>query len=113
MATALIGDRVRFSFTFRALGTDALTTPAQVTVLHRHVDGTETEYTLSDDPTVVIEDTEGQLHADIRILPNLSGRYHGRHYFRAIGTGTPLVEKSTEEYVDVPESAFNAPLPNP
>jgi hypothetical protein len=103
--TALIGDRLRFSFSFERLGTDTAANPPIVTVIHRAPTGPEVVYTLADDPLVVINDSVGNFHADIRVLEPR------RHYFRAIGEGDPELEKSVEEFVDVPESYFEDPLP--
>lgn len=105
MATALIGDRVRFSGSFQRLGTSTAASPPEVTVIHRPPTGPETVYKLSTDPLVVIEDSEGNFHADIRVMEPR------RHYFRMVGSGDPELEKSIEEYLDVPESAFEEPLP--
>jgi hypothetical protein len=105
MAVALIGDRVRFSFSFARLDTGVAATPPVVQVLHRKPDGTETVYTLAANPTVVIVESAGNLHADIRLTTPLT------HYFRAIGSGDPMLEKTIEASQAVPESAFAVPLP--
>jgi hypothetical protein len=105
MPTALQGDRCRFSFSFARLDTGVAATPPVVQVLHRTPDGVETMYTLEDDPDVVIVDSAGNLHADIRLLTPLT------HYFRAVGSGDPMLEKSIEESQAVAESAFADPLP--
>lgn len=105
MAVALIGDRVRFSFSFQTLGTTTAASPPTVQVIHRPPTGPAVVYSLADDPLVVIEDSEGNFHADIRVMEPR------RHYFRGIGSGDPLLEKSVEEYIDVPDSYFEDPLP--
>lgn len=102
--TTRISDRTRFSFQFFAIGTTNLVDHSDVTVIHRNPAGVETVYTLIANPTIVFHDGVGSYHADILIdLPR-------RHYFRAIGADAPN-EKSTEIFVDVPESAFAVPIP--
>lgn len=106
MSIARVGDRVRFSFSFQRLGTTTAATPPEVTVIYRAPRVAEVVYTLADDPTVIIVDSVGNLHADIRLEEQ-----RGRHYFRAIGDGDPELQKSTEEHLDVAESSFEVPLP--
>lgn len=105
MPIARVGTRVRFSGSFERLGTTTPETPPEVTVKYRAPTGPEEEWTLTGDPLVVIEDSAGNLHADIRVMEPR------RHYFLMIGSGDPELEQSIEEHIDVPESAFEDPLP--
>lgn len=105
MPTARVGTRVRFSGSFERLGTTTAATPPEVTVKHKPPSGPTVEFTKTLDPLVVIVDSVGNLHADIRVMEPR------RHYFLMIGSGDPELEQSIEEYLDVPESAFEDPLP--
>lgn len=105
MTTALVGDRVRFSFSFQRLGTTTPETPPEVTVTHRDPQGVETVLTLTGDPLEVIVDSVGNLHADFQVL------LPKRHWFHARGSGDPLLEKSILVYIDVEETPIEQPIP--
>lgn len=103
MPIVLIGDRARFSFSFENLGTNVAATPPVVQVIHRDPANVETVVTLAGGG--VVADSVGNLHADFRLT---SPRWH---HFRAIGSGDPLLEKTIEASIQVPESLFDIPLP--
>lgn len=95
----LVGDRVKFSFSFTELGATNPADPDVVTVMHRPPTGAEVAYTLSGNPTVVFKDSTGNYHAFIRVT------MYRTHYFRATGTGG--IFKSIEASIAVPEGAFD------
>jgi hypothetical protein len=99
---AQIGDRVRVSWTYTALGSGALTDPDVVKLIHRKPSGTETVYVYEVDEEIV-RDSLGTYHADI-----LLDEYR-THWFRQIGEGT--VDKCLETSVEVSESQFQDPTP--
>ncbi len=103
MPLALIGDRIRFSFSFQRLGTTTAATPPVVQVVHRTPSNVETVVTLAGGG--VVQDSPGNLHADFRIL---EARWH---HFNAIGSGDPELEKTIPESIQIPESLFDVPLP--